>query len=54
MLVELYAGKYSIEDGLVNGADGVFKSYIRKHMDMDIVWIEFGDLTIGREQRSKQ
>ena len=37
MLVELCAGNYNIEDGLVNGADGVFKKYTRKTKDIDII-----------------
>lgn len=51
MLVELCAGNYNIEDGLVNGANGVFKKYTRKTEDIDIIWIEFIDTTIGKEQR---
>ena len=27
MLVEIYAGNYNIEDGLVNGVDAIFKTY---------------------------
>ena len=29
MLVELIAGNYSIEDGLVNGAEGLFRYYTK-------------------------
>ncbi len=52
MLIELCAGNYNIEDGLVNGADGVFKKYTRKTKDIDIIWIDFIDATIGKEQRN--
>ena len=37
MLVELYAGNYNIEDGLVNGADGAFKSYSKDKKQVDVV-----------------
>ena len=45
MLVELVGGNYSIEDGLVNGAEGVFKYYTQ--IPTDIVWIEFSDEKSG-------
>ena len=53
MLVELYAGNYNIEDGLVNGADGIFKAYTRKDNYIDVIWIEFTNLVIGQAQRNK-
>ena len=53
MLVELYAGNYNIEDGLVNGVDGIFKAYTRKNKDVDVMWIEFTDTIIGQAQRKK-
>ena len=37
MLVELYASNYNIEDGLVNGVDGIFKVYTRKNKDVDVI-----------------
>jgi hypothetical protein len=52
MLVELCVGNYNIEDGLVNGADGVFKKYTRKSKDIDVIWIDFVDPLIGKEQRN--
>ena len=45
MLVELVGGNYSIEDGLVNGAEGVFKYYTQ--IPIDIVWTEFSDEKVG-------
>ena len=33
MLIELFAENYNIEDGLFNGADGVFSTYTRKKMN---------------------
>jgi len=48
MLVELYAWKYNKEDGLVNGVDGIFKSYTKKNKDFDVVWIDFAEATIGK------
>ena len=53
MLVELYAGNYNTNDGLVNGAKGIFKSYSSNNNRPDIVWIEFSDPEIGKQQRSK-
>lgn len=49
MLVELYAGNYNTNDGLVNGAEGIFKFYSSN----DVVWIEFSCTDIGKEQRNK-
>ena len=48
MLVELHAGNYKIEDGLVNGVDGIFKEYTKKRKDVDVVWIDFADTIIGK------
>lgn len=48
MLVELIGGNYAINDGLVNGADGIFRLYTSG--TPDIVWIEFTDTTIGSKQ----
>jgi len=53
VLVELYVGNYNIEDGLVNGADGAFRLYTNSTEGIDVVWIEFLDLDIGKLQRSK-
>ena len=53
MLVELYAGNYNTNDGLVNGAEGIFKSYSSNNNRPDIVWIEFSDPEIWKQQRSK-
>lgn len=53
MLVELYAGNYNTSDGLVNGAEGIFKSYSSNNNGPDIVWIEFSDTEIGKQQRNK-
>ena len=39
MVVELYAGNYNIEDGLVNGADGAFKSYSKDKKQVNVVWV---------------
>ena len=53
MLVELYAGNYNTNDGLVNGVEGIFKSYSSNNNRPDIVWIEFSDPEIEKQQRSK-
>ena len=39
MLVELYAGNYNTQDGLVNGAEGIFKRYTICNNEYDMVWI---------------
>ena len=39
MLIELFAGNYNIEDGLVNGADGIFSTYTRNKNELYIIWI---------------
>lgn len=33
----IYAGKYKIEDGLVNGIAGIFKMYTSKNIDVDML-----------------
>ena len=43
MSVELYAGNYNTQDGLVNGAEGIFKRYTRCNSEYDMVWIHFPD-----------
>jgi hypothetical protein len=53
MLVELYDRNYNIEDRLVNGVDGIFKEYTKQDKDVDVVWIEFADTTIGKSQKNK-
>ena len=53
MLIELFAGNYNIEDGIVNSADGIFRTYTRNKNELDIMWIEFVDPTIGRRQRKR-
>ena len=53
MLIELFAGNYNIEDGLVNGADGIFRTYTRNKNELDIIWIEFVDPSIGTSQRKR-
>ena len=53
MLVELYAGNYNIEYGLVNGADGAFKSYSKDKKQFDVVWVEFVYPIVGKLQREK-
>ena len=53
MLVKLYAGNYYIEDDLVNGVDGAFKSYSKDNKQVDVVWVEFVDPIVGKLQREK-
>jgi len=51
MLIELIEGNYAIEDGLVNGVEGIFRHYTEGKND--IVWIEFADRNVGLIQRTK-
>ena len=52
MLIEIYAGNYDSQDGLVNGADGIIKSYT-KISEVDVIWIKFYDPKIGHHQAKK-
>ena len=51
-MVEIYSCNYNIEDGIVNGFDGIFKLYSKKDNN-NIVWIKFNDTNIGQQQRKK-
>ena len=51
MLGELIAGNYSIEDGLVNGAEGLFRYYTKNNPGF--IWIEFLDTKVGLLERNK-
>ena len=51
MLVELCAGNHATHDGLVNGADGIFKDFTTT--PERLVWIDFGTPSIGVETRLK-
>jgi hypothetical protein len=51
MLVELCAGNHVTHDGLVNGADGIFKRFTTT--PESLVWIDFGSPHIGVETRLK-
>lgn len=52
MLVELYAGNYNTNDGLVNGAEGIFKSYSSNNNRLDIVWIDFQTQKLGNNKEA--
>ena len=43
MLVELCAGNYATHDGLVNGADGLFKGSSLLPNSQTIIWILFNN-----------
>ena len=47
MLVEIYACNYDSQDGLVNGADGILKGYM-KTLKLDVLWIKFREPHIGK------
>ncbi len=46
MLIELCVGNYATFDGLVNGADNIFKNYTRTY-SKSYMWIDFQNLQIG-------
>ena len=52
MLVEICARNYDSQDGLVNGANGILKSYT-KTSKLDTIWIKFHDPKIGQRQSNK-
>lgn len=52
MSVEICATNLDINDELVNGTDGIFKEFDKKQ-DIDIVWIEFTKISIGKQTRYK-
>jgi len=53
MLVELYAGNYNTQDGLVNGAEGIFKRYTICNSEYDMVWIHFPNAILeGNKEQS--
>ena len=52
MLVEIYAGNYDLQDGLVNGADGIIKAYVKLD-NFDVIWIKFYDECVGHRQAHK-
>ena len=47
MLVEIYACNYDTQDGLVNGADGILKGYMKTEK-LDVLWIKFHEPHIGK------
>ena len=51
MFIDLIRGNYSIDDGLVNGAEGLFRHYTQGNPDF--IWIEFPDVKIGLKERRK-
>jgi hypothetical protein len=52
MLIELCAGNYAVSDGLVNGADGLFKASTT-YLDKSIMWILFSNIKAGTFTREK-
>ena len=52
MLVEIHASNCDSQDVLVNGADGILKGYT-KTKKIDVLWIKFHELHIGKRQASK-
>jgi hypothetical protein len=51
MLVELYVGNYATSDGLVNGADDIFKT--STYCEKTIMWTMFQNFKIGTLIREK-
>jgi hypothetical protein len=52
MLVELCVGNYATFNGLVNGADGIFK-VLTTYCEKTIIWIMFQNFKIGTLRREK-
>jgi hypothetical protein len=52
MLIELCAGNYAVSDGLINGADGLFKASTT-YLDKSIMWILFSNIKVGTFIREK-
>ncbi len=52
MLVELCVGTYATFDGLVNGANGIFKT-LTTYCEKTIVWIIFQNSKIGMLAKEK-
>jgi hypothetical protein len=52
MLIELCVGNYATFDGLVNGANGIFKIVVSYH-NKTIIWISFPIKKIGVLVRKK-
>ena len=50
--MEIIAGNYNTQDGLVNGLDGIFRAYTKEE-NVDIVCIEFHDPKIGMQQKNR-
>lgn len=48
MFVELIGGNYAINNGLVNGTEGIFKQYEKDKVK--IIWIEFSSPSNGSMQ----
>jgi hypothetical protein len=53
MLVELCAGNYATHDGLVNGADGLFKGSSLLPNSQIIIWILINNSKTGHLTRIK-
>jgi hypothetical protein len=51
MLIELCVGNYATLDGLVNGANGIFKYYIETSTSKSFIWIYFENPRIGNNKR---
>lgn len=51
MLTELTGVNYDIQDGLVNGAEGIFRASTT--FENGTIWIEFDDLIVGTIQWKK-
>jgi hypothetical protein len=52
MLVELCAGNYSTNNGLVNGANGIFQAFQASN-SQEVIWILFNNIKNGQLTRTK-
>ncbi len=51
MLVELCVWNHATSNGLVNGANGIFKDYIKTSTSKSFIWIYFENPRIGNNTR---
>jgi hypothetical protein len=54
LLVKLCARNYATSDGLINGANGIFKDYIETSTSKSFIWIYFENPRIGNNTRFKK
>lgn len=51
MLFELYPRNYNTKDGLVNGVDGIFKTYMASYKG-DVTWMSSMTKVLNKSNRT--